>query len=889
MTVTSLTSVDGVEVQYEDNGRGSAEDNVVPSLKELEGSGVLKLLKKAGYDKIRVKDIFDILNPNGVNGITDPCADGDDADINISTTTGLGKTVKHEIGHALNDILGEQNGRGRYSESPAFDAAQLLDRASQQATSQSDLDSINYYTNHPDEFVADIYMAQQEVAHGRGDSQSAYGGKITAADIARLYPNNLKELKKQVDDAIQKMNDSNGTWPTPAVKDCNDSEWSDVHYGPGVTFRWNQAFNTSGSDPLILDLDGNGIETTTLDNGFHFDVSNSGFASKLAWVSGNDGVLGIDLNGNNRIDSGSELIGSQLAYSATTDSFTALSVFDTNHDGLISDSDTNFADLIVQQANGSTKSLIELGISSISLGKSDTNVADAAGNRQTSISSYTRTDGTSDAIGSYVLQQDTSDTYLVNPQELSAAISALPNAAGSGFVGSLSQVMQADSSGQLQTLLESFLAESNLEVQSSLLDQILAKWTGSENAPAALHMDGEVFAVIKKFIGVEFVNFPGSGNAPGYEHQLILQPIYTAIKDSVYGQLMFNRGPLSDISSILADDAYYNQATEQRNYNLDRVADYLIDLASTDLAAASLKTSEFLQSMRGLDLFSRSNYQEFYDSVSAGNSTLQGIIDDFGVNPSYTLNDTTIDRSNVTIDETVTTSGNNNWVVLGSGNVNFTATGQNTWLTTQTGSYDIAVGGGTNNIYLGSGAATISATGADVTNIHGNIGDNQLNFGQGSGVMNFKAGNVNLQPHNDSVNLGTGLDFSSVSLSAQGSDLVVQFGQSASDQLILRGELAQSSAKQISTYSFANGTILTAEQFGEAGLTFEASGSSVTFDHSGSYVRETINLSGSNSTLRIGTVQNTVNASGNSDFIYGGNSDNIYNVTGSSNTILAGS
>lgn len=49
-------------------------------------------------------------------------------------------------------------------------------------------------------------------------------------------------------------------------------------------------------DPLIFDLDGDGLETTTLANGVYFDHDVNGFAETSAWVGADDGMIVIDSN-----------------------------------------------------------------------------------------------------------------------------------------------------------------------------------------------------------------------------------------------------------------------------------------------------------------------------------------------------------------------------------------------------------------------------------------------------------------------------------------------------------------------------------------------------------------------------------------------------------------
>ena len=124
-------------------------------------------------------------------------------------------------------------------------------------------------------------------------------------------------------------------------------------------------------DPIVLDLNGDGIQLTSLDGSTtHFDFAGDGFAERTAWVSAGDGLLAIDDNGNGIIDNGSELFGSP-----TEDGFAVLEKLDTNGDGKIDAQDADFGKLRVwidANGNGVTdpgelKTLSELSIVSISL------------------------------------------------------------------------------------------------------------------------------------------------------------------------------------------------------------------------------------------------------------------------------------------------------------------------------------------------------------------------------------------------------------------------------------------------------------------------------------------------------------------------------------------
>ena len=65
-------------------------------------------------------------------------------------------------------------------------------------------------------------------------------------------------------------------------------------------------------DPLILDIDGDGYNVETKENGANFDLDKNGFAEKINWTK-KDGFLCLDLNGNGTIDNGGELFGDKTA------------------------------------------------------------------------------------------------------------------------------------------------------------------------------------------------------------------------------------------------------------------------------------------------------------------------------------------------------------------------------------------------------------------------------------------------------------------------------------------------------------------------------------------------------------------------------------------------
>ncbi|MGD9851513.1 MAG: calcium-binding protein [Nitrospirales bacterium] len=98
-----------------------------------------------------------------------------------------------------------------------------------------------------------------------------------------------------------------------------------------------------GVDPLVLDLDGDGLELTARTNlSPVFDLDGDGFAEQTGWVRPDDGLLAYDQNANGQIDDIGELFGNP-----TTSGFAELAAHDGNADGVINAQDAIFADLRV--------------------------------------------------------------------------------------------------------------------------------------------------------------------------------------------------------------------------------------------------------------------------------------------------------------------------------------------------------------------------------------------------------------------------------------------------------------------------------------------------------------------------------------------------------------
>lgn len=199
----------------------------------------------------------------------------------------------------------------------------------------------------------------------------------------------------------------------------------------GETYTINDAgLLVTVSDPIILDLDGDGTEL--LGGPVAFDIDADGTAETIGWVGPDDGMLVVDLDGSGAIENGSEVFSEVFNGGSFADSLEALASLDDNGDGVIDTQDAAFGDIKVwQDANsdgisqaGELQNLSEHGISLIDL---DAARAERTvdGNTVFAEGTYTKVDGSEGAyagVSFRAANDDVADTEDTNWQ--SAVIAA---------------------------------------------------------------------------------------------------------------------------------------------------------------------------------------------------------------------------------------------------------------------------------------------------------------------------------------------------------------------------------------------------------------------------------------------------------------------------------
>lgn len=186
----------------------------------------------------------------------------------------------------------------------------------------------------------------------------------------------------------------------------------DGAFGASSMMRFSKGDSYGLLSPIILDLDGDGVEMRGYKKSqAMFDMNGDGVADDTGWTGTGDGFLVIDRNLDGRITSASELSFASEDLTARSD-LEALAALDSNDDGRVDAQDARFTELklwVDANGNGVTdagelKSLADHGITGISLAATAHSGRVKLGeNILLSTGLFTRADGSSGAVGNAAL------------------------------------------------------------------------------------------------------------------------------------------------------------------------------------------------------------------------------------------------------------------------------------------------------------------------------------------------------------------------------------------------------------------------------------------------------------------------------------------------------
>ena len=594
------------------------------------------------------------------------------------------------------------------------------------------------------------------------------------------------------------------------------------------------------TDPIILDLTGNGLQAGRVENGLHIDYNNDGFAEKISWAGEGNGVLVIDSNNNGIVDNANEILTSET-----------LSSYDTNNDGKIDYQDENFNNLRISDSNGNLTTLDENGISSINTTVTGVNIVDEHGNVRFAEGTYTKTDGTEMQYGEYKLVTNYKDTTETELLEETETVSNLPDITGSGKLHSLRQAMLRDNS--LLELVQNYVNENN----EDLIEQIIFKWVGCENIDEnsrGTNINAKHLAVWEAINGKSFLStHEGEANPsnPNKEASDIIETVYNQFKLKVYAELAKSSHLSSYYDAIVVKDNLKCDLTQLTN---------LLKAAMNENANEGKKLIyQVTKMLKGLGLDTSSNFFDpfddecFYTSFTKNDRELKWQLDtigktytepnvvdgtDNGTSGADAMRDTdeSISHNYHSFDgDDVLYGGNNDDYFAGcnghdildggNGDDHLLGNGASDWLFGGNGN-DTILGGADNDIIFGGdgddviypdiegeGSGWVAGTGNDT--IRGGTGNDYIysHFGDETYIFNLGDGHDTITDLNgtDTIYFGNGISWNDITFEKSEDDMIISINN-PTDKITIKNWYLTNGKEydnnfRIEKFEFADGSL----------------------------------------------------------------------------------
>ncbi len=518
--------------------------------------------------------------------------------------------------------------------------------------------------------------------------------------------------------------------------------------------------------PLVLDLDGDGIETAGINDGnVFFDIKNTGFVNKVGWIKGDDGLLALDRDGNSQIDNITELFGDYRQ-----GAWDELRLLDSNNNNKIDAGDQQFANLKIWQdknqngisEEGELKSLSEFNIKEISLNNQALNTYQNE-NYISSKGSITYNDGSiKQNIYDVHFLNDNANTWYKGAQseqfgndfEIKVEALLLPLSRGYGDLPSLHIALSLDET-LLQMLTEfATLDKSQLNEIPQRLENILYRWAGVDSVdPDSVaegngsNIDARKLRFVEKFSGLTWEQL-GMKNIVGQFAALDIKKAWDGIFNETLTRLSV-QGPLQEIFT----EATYDFAADNILLNIDyqtiinRVAEF--DLKTTDFAMQIAHIIYSNKNELNID-FARINQdfknifgqdfklsdetikinwgtERYYDDLEKG--SIQAVDDNNVLKYNGSDTSETINASNIGDyifakggNDTINGSSNEDYIDGGAGNDTLIGNADNDWL----------VGGEGDDILYGNDGHDRLNGGLGNDKLYGGAQDDRLEGGAGA-------------------------------------------------------------------------------------------------------------------------------------------------------------
>lgn len=240
-----------------------------------------------------------------------------------------------------------------------------------------------------DQFGFERGSGRDTLTDAGGEDVIAFGPNVAAGDVIykvvgndlyvgiadlddpELEANQVDDYVRVVNGAIRYENLSTGVQSYAGIEFINaGGSWIDLRK---LSIDWVTSY-TSGWPPIVLDLQGDGLDLIGVDQSKIVSQLDSGFLARTSWVGPTDGFLAVDRDGDGQINRSSEISFLGDKEGAKTD-LEGLQAWDTNGDGKISVLDDGWSKLKLwvdvnqngRSTSGELKTLDEAGILEINL------------------------------------------------------------------------------------------------------------------------------------------------------------------------------------------------------------------------------------------------------------------------------------------------------------------------------------------------------------------------------------------------------------------------------------------------------------------------------------------------------------------------------------------
>ncbi|HEB6950045.1 TPA: hypothetical protein R0445_004666, partial [Salmonella enterica subsp. enterica serovar Hvittingfoss] len=419
---------------------------------------------------------------------------------------------------------------------------------------------------------------------------------------------NIKDNYKYYEKQINSLIDTISIFPfqSAVLHFINGVFWG-ILSGPSTS----DAYQNSRYDPIVIDLNGDGVKTISKSAGLVFDHDGNFFAENTGWVSPEDGLLVLDKDHDGKIGSGNELFGSNTILNngqKATNGYEALREYDENHDGVIDKNDSIWSQLKIWQdknsnatvEDGEILSLDQLNIAGIKLNYQNINNTDSEGNAHLQQGEVVYKDGHTGTAEDIGLDTDKGKTQYVGDTTVSEDVQTLPYIRGFGNVADLQVAMSHNDN--LKSLVSQYVAADNGD-KSRLVEQIIYAWMGVNDTDPhsrGAYIDARHLAVLEITTGESYHNLMNSVNP---------NPNDAPLLEKEYHQFC------GYVDAMLQAQTTYKDIFSKINVTLDNdCREFTLNFQEVDKYISGMSNQSDALNLRGL-LFSLLAYMPQFDDI----------------------------------------------------------------------------------------------------------------------------------------------------------------------------------------------------------------------------------------------------------------------------------